>query len=143
MMEPTRFGDLPLLRTKIRTSNKVTLPYNLRGRAPLPEPLWIGVRAVKLVARLVEFKLACLRGLRGFCQKSVNLGRVHWLKTADRLESLLQDRHRVATRYDHTGRKIHRVMQTLDGGDGLALKYEMIAHRLHAENSNAVLGQNK
>ena len=50
------------------------------------------------------------------------------LKTADRLESLLQDRHRIAAGDDNAGGKIHRIMETLDGGYGLAVKGEVVAH---------------
>ena len=65
--------------------------WSLVDRMSLAKPLRIGVRAVKVVAGLVEFQLARLRGLRGFCKKSAHLGRIHWLKTTGRLESLLQD----------------------------------------------------
>jgi hypothetical protein len=46
------------------------------------------------------------------------LGSVHRLKTAGRMESLLQDRHRVAAGDDHTGREIHRVIETLGRCNG-------------------------
>ncbi len=72
-----------------------------RGRqrciTELAKPLWIGIRAVKLVTRLVKFELACLAGLRRFRQKSCNLRVVQWLKTAGSLERLLMDGHRVVT----------------------------------------------
>jgi hypothetical protein len=52
---------------------------------------------------------------------------------------LLKDRHRIAASDDDTGGEIHRLMETLDRCNGLALKDEVVANGLHAEYPNATL----
>jgi len=59
-------GPPPHFLTEVRQPNKRTASafvQRLSVPRSLAKPLWIGVRAVKLVTSLVEFELACLRRL--------------------------------------------------------------------------------
>jgi hypothetical protein len=77
--------------------------------------------------------------LLSFGGKSGNPRRIHRLKTTSRLESLLKERHRIAASEDDIGGEIHRLMETLDRCNGLALEDEVVANGLHAEHPNATL----
>src|SRR5260370_30193500 len=107
----------------------------------LAKPLWVGVGAVEPMTRFIKLELACFRGLCRFCQKRSNLGRIHRLKTARCLKSLLKNRGRIAARDNNTGRKIHRVVKALYRGGCLALENNAVTHRLHTEHADAVLQQ--
>jgi hypothetical protein len=54
----------------------------------------------------VKFKLACFRSLCRFFEKSRDLGRVHRLKIAGGVESLLKDRERITASDDDASGKI-------------------------------------
>src|SRR5882724_2065230 len=95
------------------------------------------------MSHFVTFELARFRGLCCLCEKGCEMRRVHGPKSPSGIESLPKDRERIAPRDDDTGGKIHRVVQTLDRGDSLALENEGVAHRFHSENSDAVSGQNR
>jgi hypothetical protein len=108
----------------------------------LAQPLWVGNGDVKLVSSFVKFKPACFRSLCRFCQKSSHLGRVHPLETAGGIEGLLKDGERIAASDDDAGRKIQRLVQTLDRGNSPAPENDLVAHRFPAENSDSVFSQN-
>ena len=57
----------------------------------LAKPLRVGVGAIELVSCFIKLELAGFRGLRRFCQKACNLGRVERLKTTSRVDSLPRD----------------------------------------------------
>ena len=109
----------------------------------LAKPLRVGDGAVKVVSCFVEFELAGFCRLCRLGEKSCYLGRVHRLKSPGGLEGLLKDRKRIAARDDDAGGKIHRIVQTLDRGSGLATEYEMVAHGFHTQNSDIALGQDR
>src|SRR4029077_18291504 len=67
----------------------------------------------------------------------------HCLKTACRIQSLVQDLEGIASSDDHAGRQVHGVMQALDGGHGFALKNEGIAHGLHGKHPDVLFLQNR
>jgi len=71
------------------------------------------------------------------------MGRVHRLKSSGCMDSLLKDRERIAASDNNTGGKIHGVVQTLNGCNRLAAENEGVAHGFHAENSDAILGQDR
>ena len=134
----------PRVREPIWNPRDILLSI-VRSKIPLflAKPLRVGDGAVKLVTSFVKLELASLRGLCCFSKKSCDLGGIHRLKIARGIEGLLKDWRRIAARNDDAGRKIHRVVQTLDRGGGLAPKNEMVAHGFHTENSDAVFGQNR
>jgi len=110
---------------------------------PLAKPLRVGVGAIEVVARFVQFELAGFRSFCRFCQKSCNLGRVQRMKTAGCLESLLENRKRIAAGDDDAGWQIHRVVEAFHGGGGFTLKNKVVAHRLHTEHAAIVLEQDR
>src|SRR6266478_3328819 len=127
-------------------------PFN--GQRPKPEsfmrsdiasllakPLWVGVGAVEPMTRFIKLELACFRGFCRFCQKRGNLGRIHRLKTAGCLKSLLKNQERIAARDNNTGRKIHSVVKALHRGGCFALENNVITDGLHAEHADIVLEQ--
>ncbi len=114
-----------------------------QSRSALAKPLRVGDGAVEVVSCFVEFELAGLRRLCGLGEKSCYLRRVHRLKSPGGLEGLVKDRKRIAACDDNAGGKIHRIVQTLDCGSGLALENEMVAHGFHAENPHVVPGQDR
>src|SRR5438876_6815415 len=59
------------------------------------------------------------------------------------IDSVLKDRERNAASYKNTGGQIHVVVQTLNGCNRLAAENEGVAHGFHAENSDAILGQDR
>src|SRR5437879_7173552 len=71
------------------------------------------------------------------------MGRVHRLKSSGCMDSLLKDRERIAASDNNTGGKIHGVVQTLNSCNRLAAENEGVAHGFHAENSDAILGQDR
>src|SRR5437879_13306893 len=71
------------------------------------------------------------------------MGRVHRLKSSGCMDSLLKDRERIAASDNNTGGKIHGGVQTLNGCNRLAAENEGVAHGFHAENSDAILGQDR
>src|SRR5882762_4743985 len=107
----------------------------------LAKPLWVGVGAVEPMTRFIKLELACFRGFCRFRQKRGNLGRIHRLKTAGCLKSLLKNRERIAARDNETGRKIHSVVKALHRGGCFALENNVITHGLHAEHADIVLEQ--
>src|ERR1700676_1023130 len=109
----------------------------------LAKPLRVSDRAIEIVTGFIKLELATLRSLCRFCQKSCNLGRPHRLKTAGGTKSLLKNWHRIAASDDDTGGKTHCVLQTLDRCNRLASENNLIAHRFHAENSDALLAQHR
>src|SRR4029077_16061679 len=72
-----------------------------------------------------------------------NSRRVHRLKTAGSLKSLLKNQHRIAAGNDNTRRKIHSIVKALHGGGCLALKNDVVTHRLHTEDANVALDQDR
>src|SRR2546428_10095423 len=105
----------------------------------LAEPLRVGIGAIELVTRFIKLELADFRGFRGFCKKRCKFGRAERFKTAGSLESLLENRKRIAAGNDDTGGKVHRVVKALHGGGCLALENKVITHRFHTEHARAVL----
>src|SRR6266704_691013 len=93
------------------------------------------------MTRFIKLELSRFRGFCRFCQKRGNSGRIHRLKTAGRLESLLKNRERIAARDNNTSRKIHSVVKALYRGGCLALENNVITHGLHAEHAAIVLVQ--
>src|SRR5712692_8874836 len=104
----------------------------------LAKPLWIGDGAVEPMTGFIKLELACFRSLCCFCEKRSNLGRIHRLKTAGRLESLLQNQERIAASDDDTGGKIHRVVKALHRGGRLALENNVVTHGLHTQHADVV-----
>src|SRR5882762_1479734 len=109
----------------------------------LAKPLGVGVGAVEPVARFIKLELPPFRSLCCFCQKRSNLGRIHRLKTAGRLESLLKNRKRVAPRDNNAGRKVHSIVKALHRGGCFALENNVVTHRLHTEHTDVVLNQDR
>src|SRR5437762_14280468 len=71
------------------------------------------------------------------------MGRVQRLKSSGCMDSLLKDRERIAASDNNTGGKIDGVVQTLNGCNRLAAENEGVAHGFHAENSDAILVQDR
>src|SRR5260370_18604011 len=109
--------------------------------ALLAKPLWVGVGAVEPMTRFIKLELSRFRGFCRFCQKRGNLGRIHRLKTAGPLESLLKNRERIAARDNNTSRKIHSVVKALHRRGRFAFENNVITHGLHAEHADIVLEQ--
>ena len=109
--------------------------------ALLAKPLRVGVGAVELMTRFIKLELPCFRSLCGFREKRNNLGRVHRLKTAGSLKSLLKNREGVAAGNHDTRGEIHRVVKALHGGGCFALENKVVTHRLHTEDANVVFEQ--
>src|SRR5271165_99743 len=137
MRELTRLVSLMLMYSSMLSS----LLFIWRPLCLLAKPLGIGVRAVEIVIRFVQFKLPSFRSLCGFRKNRCNLGRVEWLKTTGCLQSLLKNGQRIATGDDHTGGKIHGVVKAFHRGSCFALENEMVAHGLHAEYPDVVFEQ--
>src|SRR5713101_2332443 len=107
----------------------------------LAKPLWIGDGAVEPMTGFIKLELTCFRSLCCFCQKRRNLGRIHRFKAAGSLESLLQNRERIAARNNNARGKIHRVVKALHRGGRLALENNVVTHGLHTQNASIVLEQ--
>src|SRR5260370_41662909 len=107
--------------------------------AILMKPLWVGVRAVEPVTRFIRLELPRFCSLCCFCEKRSNLGRIHRLKTASSLKSLLKNRERVAARDNYASGKIHSVVQALHWCGCFALENNVVPHRLHSEHPHVVL----
>src|SRR5438270_8292413 len=96
-----------------------------------------------MMSSFVKFELARFRRFCRICKKGRDMGRVHGLKSPSCMDSLLKDRERIAASDNDTGGKIHGVVQTLNCCNGLAAENEGVAHGFHAENSDAILGQDR
>src|ERR1700730_15443410 len=108
---------------------------------PLAKPLWVSVGAVEPMTRFIKLELPCFRSCCRFREKRGNLRRIHWVKTAGYVQSLLENRQRIAARDYDTSGKIHRVVKTRQRGGSVALENNAVTHRLHTKNADVVLEQ--
>ena len=87
-----------------------------------------------------ELKLAGERGLLGFGDEGGDLLLVHGTESFDRLESLIHDLLAVDAGDENRDGQIERVVQSLDGLDGVALQDDVVAEALHAERRRCLRG---
>src|SRR6266850_2238083 len=116
--------------------NPITTPRNPRC---LAQPLRILISTVEVVACLVQLKLSRLGSFGGFRQHDRDLLLVQGSKAAGRIQRLLQDSHRIASRDYYAGGKVHGIVQAFNGADRLTLKKEGVAHRLHTQDADVLL----
>src|ERR1700730_6282750 len=101
----------------------------------LAKPLRVSVGAVETVTRFIKCELPSFRGGCSFRQKRGQLRRIHGLKTAGCVQSLLENRQRIAAGDYDTGGKSHRIVQALHRSGCFALENDAVTHRLHTENA--------
>src|SRR5258707_1101257 len=143
---PMRRVMWPHLRFSCFATNNSTnllAPNLVPISSVLSKPLRVSDRAVKVMSSFVKFELARFRGFCRFCEKGCDMGSVRGLESPSGMESLPKNRERIAASDDDTGGKIHGIAQTLDSRNSVALQNEGVAHRFHAENPDATLGQNR
>src|SRR6266550_8498218 len=119
------------------------LPAYLELVVFLAKPPRVGVGAVEPMTCFIELELPRSRSLCCFCEKRGNLGRIHRLKTASSLKSLLKNRERVTARDNNTGGKIHSIVKALHRTGCLAFENNVVTHRLHTEHADVVLEQDR
>src|SRR6516225_9325153 len=73
------------------------------------------------------------RGLMSFRQQCIYIILVERMKRFDGFECLVQSLHAVNARDNDGGRKIQRVVQTLDRRYSLRLQQDSVRHALHSE----------
>src|SRR5437016_1142057 len=106
-----------------------------------PQPLWILVRSIEMMSRLVQLVLPVARGLRRPAEQRGHGRLAQRAKAACRVQCLLEHHERVAARDHHAGRQAHGIMEAFDGRHRTAQQDEWIAQRLHSQHADVLLDQ--
>src|SRR2546422_588463 len=106
-----------------------------------PQPLWILVRPIEMMGRLVQLVLAVARGGRRPGGQRFHFRLAQRAKGAGGVQRLLEHRQRIAAGDHDAGRQVHGVVEALDGRHRTAHQNERIAHGLHPQHADVLLDQ--
>src|SRR5437867_3605202 len=108
-----------------------------------PQPLWILVRAIEMMGRLVQLVFPVVRGVRRPGEQRFHGCLAQRAKAARRVQRLLEHQQRVAAGDHDARRQIHGIVEAFDGRHRAAHQDERIAHGLHPQHADTLLQQHR